>query len=130
MRRFQRVSHLPQQKQSCRRQDTAFPAQSRTQGLACKQFHGEKENVFALRARRRLFRQIEYPANVHVRDLPRKLNLSLESRDHLFVPRYIRQERLQRDRTPELKVFRLVDLSHPAAVQETLDAITPGDNLT
>jgi hypothetical protein len=40
-----------------------------------------------------------------------------KAREHLRVPRYILGKKLERDETPQARVFRLIDHAHPTAAE-------------
>jgi len=71
--------------------------------------------------------EIVRAGDVRVRDAPREPHFSAEALDRRLVRRDAEAERLQRDDVADHRVEGAIDRAHPAASEQLLDAIAPGE---
>ena len=96
--------------------EPAAPAQEPRQVLAGDPLHGQEVASVGLA-------DVPDPTDVRVRDLARDSDLVEQTLEPVGVLTQLRRQELERDDLVELEVMGAVDLTHPAAPGETLDAV-------
>lgn len=64
-------------------------------------------------------KNVERPADIWMRNFASQLDLTPEALDSAFVSRHFQANSLQGDTFPQLKIFRLVNLSHASACKKS-----------
>ena len=127
----ERVGHLHDERQRFLREH-APRAQPLGQRLAGQELHRDERDRgrgHAVHRRRAVHEEVEDPADVRVRHLPRQERFTLEAGDGPLVLGDLGPDRLQRQVLVQLEIFGLVDLAHAAARHEADDAEAIRDEL-
>ena len=117
IRRGHARANLPRNFQRFVRPQAPDAPHQRGQIFAVHVLHGEKRQAVHLA-------DVEYPANVGVRNLPRDAHFAVEARQRRAVFGHRLGQELQRYRLPQLQVVGAIDLAHSAFPGQRHDAIT------
>ncbi len=127
----ERVGHLHDERQRFVGGHAPRP-QPLGQRLPVQELHRDERDRgrgHAVHGRRTVHEDIEDPADVRVRHLPRQERFTLEAGDGPLVLGDFGPDRLQRQVLVQLEIFGLVDLAHAAARHEADDAEAIRDEL-
>jgi hypothetical protein len=108
--------HLPRDVQGLVLRETPDPAEERRQVLPVHELHRQEVLPLGLA-------DVPHAADGRVRDLARHADLAVKALQALGVALERAGQELEGDRLLELQVVRAVDLAHPAAAEETDDAV-------
>jgi hypothetical protein len=127
--RRQAGRQLAQDAQRLARRQATVTFDPPCQRLAGEQRHRQERNRLVGRARPLVRAELQDPTDVRVRHLAGDANLGEQPLHGVRLIDRGDDDGLERDRLPQRRIERLVDLAHPAARDETPDLVTAGDRL-